>query len=71
MRTNIVLDDKLVAEAFKYSDATTKRDLVNQALKDFVVRHKRKNMLELVGKVNIADGYDYKSLRNNDEQECT
>jgi len=66
MRTNIVLDDKLIAEAFKYSDATTKRDLVNQALKDFVVRHKRKNMLELVGKVNIAEGYDYKSLRNNE-----
>jgi len=26
MRTNIVLDDELVSEAFKYSDATTKRD---------------------------------------------
>jgi len=66
MRTNIVLDDELVTEAFKYSDATTKRDLVNQALKDFVTRHKRKNMLELVGKVHLAEDYDYKALRHND-----
>jgi Arc/MetJ family transcription regulator len=66
MRTNIVLDDKLVSEAFKYSDATTKRDLVNQALKDFIIHHKRKNMLELVGKVSIANGYDHKALRSNE-----
>jgi len=66
MRTNIVLNDELVAEAFKYSDAVTKRDLVDQALKDFVTHHKRKNMLELVGKVNIAEDYDHKALRQNE-----
>jgi len=67
MRTNIVLDDELVAEAFKYSDATTKRDLVNQALKDFITLHKRKNMLELVGKVSIAEDYDHKALRQTED----
>ena len=66
MRTNIVLNDELVAEAFKCSDATTKRELVNQALKDFIAHHKRKNMLELVGKVNIAEEYDYKALRQTE-----
>jgi len=66
MRTNIVLDDELVAEAFKYSNATTKRDLVNQALKDFVSRYKRKNILELVGKVEISEVYDYKALRQHE-----
>jgi len=66
MRTNIVLDDKLIKEAFKYSDATTKRDLVHQALKDFVSRHKRKNILELVGQVEISETYDYKTLRQNE-----
>ncbi|MDQ6970586.1 MAG: type II toxin-antitoxin system VapB family antitoxin [Mariprofundus sp.] len=67
MRTNIVLNDELVAEAFKYSDATTKRDLVNQALKDFITHHKRKNMLDLVGKVKISDDYDYKALRQTEK----
>jgi len=66
MRTNIVLNDDLVAEAFRYSDATTKRDLVNQALKDFITHHKRKNMLDLVGKVNISEDYDYKALRQTE-----
>ena len=63
MGTNIVLNDELVTEAFKYRDATTKRDLVKQALMDFIAHHKRKKMLELVGKVNIAEDYDYKPLR--------
>ena len=29
MRTNIVLDDELVEEAFRHSDAKTKRELVD------------------------------------------
>ncbi len=63
MRTNIVLDDKLVSQAFKYSRAKSKRELINQALEEFVEHHNRKNVLELVGKVRIADDYDYKTLR--------
>jgi len=34
MRTNIVLNDELVAEAFQYSDASIKRGLVEEALQD-------------------------------------
>ncbi len=63
MRTNIVLDDDLVAEAFRYSTAKTKRELIHQALREYVEQHRRKNILELVGKVRIADDYDHKSLR--------
>jgi len=40
--------------------------LVHQALKDFVNRHKRRNVLELVGQVEIEEDYDYKALRRND-----
>ena len=36
MRTNIELDDELVAEARKYSRARTKRGLVEEALATFV-----------------------------------
>ena len=32
MRTNVVLDDDLVTEAFKYSSAKTKRQLIHEAL---------------------------------------
>lgn len=36
MRTNIELDDDLVAEAQKYSTAKTKRALVEEALASFI-----------------------------------
>lgn len=63
MRTNIVLDDNLVKEAFKYSEAKTKKELINQALKEFVDNRGRRNLLDLEGKIEFAEGYDYKSLR--------
>jgi Arc/MetJ family transcription regulator len=37
MRTNIVLDDSLVDEAFKFAgDIHTKKELIEKALKEFV-----------------------------------
>lgn len=36
MRTNIVLNDALVTEAMRYSEARTKRALVEEALETFV-----------------------------------
>jgi Arc/MetJ family transcription regulator len=63
VRTNIVLDDELVEEAFKHSDARTKRELVDLALREFVENHRRKDIRELRGKISFHPGYDYKKLR--------
>lgn len=63
MRTNIVLNQELVEEAFLYTQVTTKRELVECALKEFVENHKRKDLRDLVGKVQLKDDYDYKSMR--------
>ncbi len=63
MRTNIDLDDNLVKEAFKYVPAKTKKDLVHQALREFVESHSRLNLLELEGKIEFFEGYDYKAMR--------
>lgn len=63
MRTNIVLDDGLLNEAFKYSKVHTKKEIINLALKEFVEHHGRKDMRELRGKIQFAQGYDYKELR--------
>jgi Arc/MetJ family transcription regulator len=40
MRTNIVIDDRLIAEAMKLSGATTKRQAVEESLR-LMVRLKR------------------------------
>jgi Arc/MetJ family transcription regulator len=64
MRTNIVLDDNLVAEAFKLAESIhTKKDLIEAALKEFVQTRKMKNLRDLKGKLQFADGYDYKKMR--------
>lgn len=63
MRTNIVLDNKLITEAFKYSDAKTKKDLIHQALHEFISIKKRKNLLDLEGKIQFNALYDYKKMR--------
>lgn len=63
MRTNIVLDDELVKEAMMLSDAKTKKELISKALQEFVATRKRRNLLELDGKIDFSEDYDYKSLR--------
>ena len=63
MRTNIVLDDELVVEAFRHSDAKTKRELVDQALREFVANRRRKDVRGLRGKGLIRPDCDYKALR--------
>lgn len=51
MRTSIVLNDDLVNEAMKLSHATTKKEVIDLALKNFVAQLKRRNMKNLFGKV--------------------
>ena len=64
MRTNIVLDDDLVAEAFRYSDdIRTKKDLIKAALVEYIRSRKVRDLRELKGKIRFAEGYDYKRLR--------
>ena len=60
MRTNIVLDDSLVEEAFLLSGVKTKKDLISLALKEFVMSRKRLNLLELAGKIEFRNDYDHK-----------
>jgi Arc/MetJ family transcription regulator len=63
MRTNIVLDDELVGEAARVTGITTKKDLVHEALRVLIATRKRKNLLDLEGKIQFAPGYDHKALR--------
>jgi Arc/MetJ family transcription regulator len=64
VRTNIVLDDDLMAEAARLSGIRTKKDLVHEALRVFIAAKKRKSLLDLAGKIELAPGYDYKALRS-------
>jgi Arc/MetJ family transcription regulator len=66
MRTNIILNDELVDEAFSYAEhITTKTMLVHEALQEYVANRKRKNLKDLRGKIQFRSDYDYKSMREN------
>ena len=64
MRTNVVLNDSLIKEAFMYAQTiTTKKELIEIALKEYVDTRKRKNIKELRGKIQFRDDYNYKAMR--------
>ncbi|MCD4746612.1 MAG: type II toxin-antitoxin system VapB family antitoxin [Bacteroidales bacterium] len=63
MRTNIVIEDNLLKEAFKYTDVSTKKDLINHVLIEFIKNQKRLDIREIQGKISFKDDYDYKKLR--------
>ena len=66
MRTNIVLDEKLVKEAMKLAKVKTKREAVDVALRRFVHGGKQKRLLQLRGDGGIRKYYDYKAARSGD-----
>ncbi|HZF12437.1 MAG TPA: type II toxin-antitoxin system VapB family antitoxin [Thermoanaerobaculia bacterium] len=66
MRTSIVLNDELVAEASRLSGIKTEKELVNEALRVFIASRRRKSLLDLAGEIKLAPGYDYKTLRKGE-----
>ncbi len=55
MRTNIVVDDNLMAEALKLSNIKTKKGVVETALKLLVQVKKQEAIRKLRGKLNWQD----------------
>ena len=63
MRTNIEIDDNTMKQAFSVSNFKTKKEIVAQALKEFVQNRTRKDLADLRGKIRFSDGYNYKASR--------
>jgi Arc/MetJ family transcription regulator len=58
LRTNIVLDDKLVEKGMNYTGIRTKKDLVDFALRELVRRKEGKKILSLKGKLRWEGNLD-------------
>ncbi len=63
MRTNIVIDEKLLAEAIEATGAKTKREVVELGLAALVKLNKQKNLKSLRGKVEWTG--DLEETRNS------
>lgn len=63
MATNLDLDDELIDKAVELGGHRSKKDAVNQALRDYVSQLKRLRALESFGTFEFHPDYDYKQAR--------
>ncbi len=58
MRTNIVIDDELMADAMKASGAKTKREAVEEALRTMIRLRGQEEIRKLRGKIHWVGDLD-------------
>jgi Arc/MetJ family transcription regulator len=63
MATNLQLDDDLLRKAQRMGRHKTKRETVNSALEEYIRARDRQRILELAGRMEWDQSYDYKALR--------
>jgi len=64
MATNLSLDPGLLELALEVSGERTKKAAVTKALEEFIARRRQKHLLELMGKLEWDEGFDYKAERS-------
>ena len=64
MASNLAIDTELLEVALVTGGLKSKKDTVNQALKEFVQKRKAAEVLSLFGTVEYDNDYNYKKLRN-------
>jgi Arc/MetJ family transcription regulator len=63
MPTNLAIDEDLLNDALRVGGYKTKRQTVNEALREFIQRRQRLQLVELFGKIDYDPRYDYKRER--------
>jgi Arc/MetJ family transcription regulator len=63
MPTNLGIDDRLLDQARTVGGYRTKRETVNEALREFIQRRQRLELARLAGSVDYDPKYDYKRER--------
>jgi len=63
MATNLAINDELLVSALKAGGLKTKKDTVNLALEEFIQKRKRKEAIELFGKIDFSKNWNPKKAR--------
>ena len=64
MATNLALDDSLIEEARQLGGQRTKKDVVTQALVEYIQRRKQLKLLDMFGTVDFEANFDAKLQRS-------
>ena len=63
MATNLALDPDLIDRAVKVSGEKTKKAAVTRALEEFITRRSQARLVDLMGKLEWDESFDYKAER--------
>jgi hypothetical protein len=64
MATNLAIDPHLLDRALEVSGERTKKAAVTRALQEFIARREQRRIVELMGKLEWDDSFDYKAERS-------
>jgi hypothetical protein len=64
MATNLALDPDLIERALKVSGEKTKKAAVTRALEEFITRRSQKRLVDLMGKLEWDESFNYKAERS-------
>ena len=63
MKTNLEIDDTLIQEALVLGEHQTEKEVIEEALREYVQKRKQLRILELFGTIEYNPDYDYKQQR--------
>jgi Arc/MetJ family transcription regulator len=64
MATNLSIDPMLLERALEVSGESTKKAAVTKALEEFIARRQQRRLLDLMGKLEWDESFDYKAERS-------
>ena len=66
MATNLAIDPDLLERAVAISGERTKKAVVTRALQEFIARREQRKVVDLMGKLEWDDSFDYKLERSRE-----
>ncbi len=63
MPSNLAIDDQLLKEAQRVGGHRTKKETVNEALREYIQRRQQAKVVDLFGTIDFDESYDYKKQR--------
>lgn len=63
MTVHLEVDSDLMQEALALGEHHTQKDVVQEALEEYIQRRKQAKIIELFGSIEYEEDYDYKQQR--------
>jgi hypothetical protein len=60
---NVQVDELLIREALDLASDRTEKDILEQALREYIQRRQQSKIVDLFGTIDYGNDYDYKQQR--------